>query len=120
MSNASSSDSVNGSHNWQRTSTIDLKVEQAQLDPLLDYIINVLEKNTYLSQLSKSSIESGAVLQYRLTSKEGEILDVAIKFLLPARCKDALAQGRFLREARVPLPGACARRSPHRSIQRYW
>jgi len=81
VSNASSSDSVNGRHNWQRTSTIGLKVEQAQLNPLLDYIINVLEKNTYLSQLSKSSIEGGAVLQYRLTSKEGEILDVAIKFL---------------------------------------
>jgi len=68
------------SHDWRRTSSIEISIPPDQIGPLIDFIINILERNTYLSQLSKSSVEGGALLQYRLTSQEGEILDVAVKF----------------------------------------
>ncbi len=66
---------------WKRTATIDIAVPPDQLSKLLDYLINVLEHNPDLSKLSKSSIEGGALLQYRMNSIDGSSLDVAVQFL---------------------------------------
>jgi heat shock protein HtpX len=68
-------------HTWRRTTTIDIKVPPEQLTPLLDFITGALERSPYLSQLSRSSIEGGALLQYRLNARDGSVLDVALKFL---------------------------------------
>jgi heat shock protein HtpX len=66
---------------WKRTVTIDIAVPPDQLSKLLDYLINTLEHNPDLSKLSNSSIEGGALLQYRLNSIDGSSLDVAVQFL---------------------------------------
>ena len=74
-------DSNSISHTWRRTTTIDIRVPPEQLTPLLDFITGALERSPYLSQLSRSSIEGGALLQYRLNARDGSVLDVAVKFL---------------------------------------
>lgn len=67
------------SHDWSRTKTLDLKVPPDQLAPLLDYLIGILEKNRYLSNLTKSTTNGVGNLQYRLIGSDGKVLDVAIK-----------------------------------------
>jgi len=69
------------SHTWRRTATIDIRVPPEQLPSLLDFMTGVLERSPYLSQLSRASIEGGAMLQYRLNAKDGSVLDVAVRFL---------------------------------------
>ena len=78
----SSVESGTVSHTWRRTTRIDIGVSPEQLTPLLDFITGALERSPYLSQLSRSSIEGGALLQYRLNTRDGSVLDVAVKFLL--------------------------------------
>jgi heat shock protein HtpX len=67
------------SHDWARTKRLDLKVPPEQMAPLLDYLIGILEKNKYLSNLSKSTTNGVATLQYRLIGNDGKLLDIAIK-----------------------------------------
>ncbi|GEM_PF-329618 len=69
-----------GTHGWKKTSVIRISTPADQLNPLIDYIISTLERNPYLSHLSRSSAEGGALLTYRLTSAGGELLDVAVTF----------------------------------------
>jgi len=66
---------------WKRSVTIDVAVPPDQLSKLIDYLINILEHNPDLSRLSRSSIEGGALLQYRLNGMDGSSLDVAVQFL---------------------------------------
>jgi heat shock protein HtpX len=81
LSVGSSVESSSVSHTWRRTTTIDIRIPPEQLTPLLDFITGMLERSPYLSQLSRSSIEGGAMLQYRLNAKDGSVLDIALKFL---------------------------------------
>ena len=66
-------------HNWTRTKTLDIQVPPEQLDKLLDYVTSILEKNKYLSNLSRSTTAGVGTLQYRLTGNDGSVLDIAIK-----------------------------------------
>lgn len=66
---------------WKRTVTIDVSISSDQLPKLMDYLINVLEHNPDLVQLSKVSIDGGSLLKYRLNAIDGSSLDVAVKFL---------------------------------------
>ncbi|MGQ9759191.1 MAG: M48 family metallopeptidase [Candidatus Methanomethylicaceae archaeon] len=61
--------------------TLDIKIPPEELNSLLEYLTSAIEKNRYLSNLTRSSIEGGALLQYRLVATDGSILDVAMKFL---------------------------------------
>ncbi len=67
-------------HNWRRTSTIEINIDPAQIDPVVAYVMGVLERNPYLSQLTKSPEPNGALLQYRLIATDGSILDIAARF----------------------------------------
>lgn len=68
------------SHTWKRTASIEIQIEKDQIEPLVNYVIGVLERNPYLSQLTKSPDQSGTLLQYRLIANDGSILDVAVRF----------------------------------------
>jgi len=68
-------------HTWGRSIVIDIKVPPEQVNPLLDYLTSVIEKNQYLAYLKRSTEEGIAILQYRLVANDGSLLDVAVKFL---------------------------------------
>ncbi|MEM4234058.1 MAG: M48 family metalloprotease, partial [Candidatus Methanomethylicaceae archaeon] len=69
------------SHTWRRSITLDIKVPPDQINQLLDYLTTAIEKNQYLSYLTRSTAEGVAILQYRLVAVDGSLLDVAVKFL---------------------------------------
>ncbi|MEM4658667.1 MAG: M48 family metalloprotease [Candidatus Methanosuratincola sp.] len=69
------------SHTWRRSIALDIKVPPDQINQLLDYLTTAIEKNQYLSYLTRSTAEGVAILQYRLVAVDGSLLDVAVKFL---------------------------------------
>ncbi|MDI9643907.1 MAG: M56 family metallopeptidase [Candidatus Verstraetearchaeota archaeon] len=64
---------------WTKVSSIEIRVEPPQIEPLANYLIGVLERNPYLSQLTKSTHADGVLIQYRLIASDGSLLDVAVK-----------------------------------------
>lgn len=68
-------------HTWRRSIALDIKVPPDQIAPLLDYLTSVIEKNPHLTNLTRSTTEGVAILQYRLVANDGSLLDMAVKFL---------------------------------------
>ncbi|MEM0100969.1 MAG: hypothetical protein QW522_01860, partial [Candidatus Methanomethyliaceae archaeon] len=70
--------SVKDFKEWKRRIILDIKVPIEEISKLFNYLIEILEKNSRISYISKSSINGNEVLQYRMNI-DGRILDIAIK-----------------------------------------
>lgn len=77
----SDAQATQAAHDWKKPFVIDVRVPPEQQESILNYVIGILERNKFLSSLTKSTKDGVPILQYRLTGKDGSVLDIAVKFL---------------------------------------